>query len=152
MKRIRKFLRLPGGERWLLVKATLLLWVVKLGLVLLPFRTLRRFAGGLTKPVARRRGPDSFPLERIVWSVETAGSITPWARTCLTQALAVQILLLRRGYPCKLHIGVVKGDKGEFLAHAWAESEGRVVIGGYELERYTPLALLAGEKLNPVSE
>ncbi|MEW6637016.1 MAG: lasso peptide biosynthesis B2 protein [Actinomycetota bacterium] len=152
MKRLRKFVCLPAGERWLLIKAALLLWTVKLALVLLPFRTLRRFAGGLAKPSAERSGPDSFPVEKVVWAVEAAGRLTPWARTCLTQALATQILLLRRGHQCRIHIGVVKGDGGEFLAHAWAESGGEVVIGGYELERYTRLALLTGENLTPVSE
>ena len=41
-----------------------------------------------------------------------------------------------------LHIGAVKDEEGKFLAHAWVESEGRVVIGGHELERYTRLMTL----------
>jgi hypothetical protein len=31
-------------------------------------------------------------------------------------------------------------------AHAWLKSGDKVVIGGGELERYTPLALLEGKK------
>jgi hypothetical protein len=52
-------------------------------------------------------------------------------RPCLTQALVLQYLLLRRGDTlAKLHIGVAKGEDGELLAHAWIERGGRVLIGG----------------------
>jgi hypothetical protein len=62
-------------------------------------------------------------------------------KTCLAQSLAAQVLLTRRGYPTLLHIGVVRGEGGQFQAHAWVESEGKIVIGGSDLEHYTPLAV-----------
>jgi hypothetical protein len=39
---------------------------------------------------------------------------------------------------------VARGDRGEVQAHAWVETEGKVVIGGsaVELARYTPLLAL----------
>lgn len=148
MKRMRKFLRLSATERRLLVKAALLLWAVKLGLVLLPFRVLRRFLEGLTELPIELRDADRCSTERVIWAVEMAGRLTPPARTCLTQALAAQVLLLRRGRPARLHIGAVKGEEDKFLAHAWVESEGKVVIGGNELERYTLLAALEGKGMN----
>jgi hypothetical protein len=80
-----------------------------------------------------------------VWAVETAARHGFPSATCLTQALAVQVLLARRGYPAILHVGVARHDK-ELKAHAWVESEGEVVIGGFELERYTPLAALQEDK------
>jgi len=46
-----------------------------------------------------------------------------------------------------IHIGITKGGGERFLAHAWVESEGKVVIGGHEIERYTPLASLEGKGL-----
>ena len=48
-------------------------------------------------------------------------------------------MLSRAGYPCELRMGVAKKAPDELIAHAWVESEGRVVIGEFELERYTPL-------------
>ena len=66
----------------------------------------------------------------------------PGAKTRLNQALVTQMLLARRGYPALLHIGVAKGKEGQFQAHAWVESEGKVVIGGSGLECFTPLAVL----------
>jgi hypothetical protein len=56
------------------------------------------------------------------------------------------VLLARRGHPALLRIGVLKGEEGRLEAHAWLESKGRIVIGGSELERFTPLVALEGEE------
>jgi len=147
MKRLRKFMRLPAAERRLLMKAILLLCAVKVGLGLLPFQTLRRLLANLAVlPVGLRDVEDPRSIERIVWAVELAGRLVPRASTCLTQALTAQVLLLRRGHPALVHIGTVKGESGEFQAHAWVESGGEVLIGGHELEQYSPLAILEGER------
>jgi hypothetical protein len=55
------------------------------------------------------------------------------------RALAAQIMLGHAGVASSLHIGVTKGEKGEFEAHAWLECQGKVVVGKGELERYSPL-------------
>jgi hypothetical protein len=147
MKRPLKFMRLPAAERWLLVKAALLLAAIRLGLGLLPFQTLRRLLGKVTEaPTGWLQEADQSSADRVVWAVEVASRYLPAAGTCLTQALVAQVLLARRGHPGLLHIGVVKGEEGQLEAHAWLESGGRIVIGESELDRYTPLAALEGEK------
>ncbi len=136
-----KFLGLPAGERWLLVKAALLLGGTRLGLKLLPFRLLRRLVEALSRPTVWLPATNRFSTARIVWAVELASRYVP--ATCLSRALSAQVLLARRGYPVLLHFGAVK--EGErFLAHAWLESEGLVVIGGHVLEPYIPLGTLQG--------
>jgi hypothetical protein len=142
MKRLHRLLCLRTGERGLLARATLLLVAMRLGLWLLPFQTLRRLLGTLAVTSARLRDTEASSKEGIVWAVETAARHIPLASTCLTQALAVQMLLTRRGYPALLHIGVVTVGNNELQAHAWVESAGEVVIGGFDIERYTPLATL----------
>jgi len=67
------------------------------------------------------------------------------AASCLTQALAAHLLLCRRGLTPQLHIGVAKDQRDRLIAHAWVESEGRIVVGGTDLQRYTPLLVLKGE-------
>ena len=145
MQHLGRFRRLPTSERWLLAKAALLLGAIRVGLWLLPFRTLRAL---LDKAAAsyRVRDTDYQPTDVVVWAVEVAAKYMPGFNTCLTKALATQVLLSRRDRPALLRIGVVKSAEDKFEAHAWVESEGRVVIGGYELERYTPLATLEGER------
>ena len=84
--------------------------------------------------------------DRVVWAVVVASRYVPMS-TCLTQALAAQVLLARRGFPAHLHIGVAKkGAEARFEAHAWVESQGKVVIGGSEPGRYTQLLALEGEE------
>jgi len=143
VEHVHKFLRLSTAERQLLIKAALLLEAIKLGMRLLPFRTLRHLLARVARtPVGAWRADHSSP-ERVVWAVETASRHTLGVKTCLTQALAAQILLARRGRPALLHVGVAKGgEPGQFQAHAWVESEGKVVIGGSELKRYARLTVL----------
>lgn len=88
---------------------------------------------------------DQAFMDRVAWAVTMASRCVPQA-TCLTQAIAAQLLLAWRGYPTHLRIGVAKGEGERFRAHAWVESHGRVIIGGSEsLLRYTPLPSLKGE-------
>jgi Transglutaminase-like superfamily len=143
MEHLRKFLRLPNSERRLLIEAALLLEAIKLGMRLLPFRTLRGILARVANVPARLLRPADFiPSDRVAWAVEAASRHTPRVKSCLAQALATQVLLTRRGYPSLLHIGVTKGERGQLRAHAWVESEGRILIGGSGLERFTPLAVL----------
>jgi hypothetical protein len=141
VKHLNRFLNLPAAERWLLIKAALSLGSIKLGMKLLPFRTVRSLTESLSRPTDWLPASDRFSAERIAWAVELVGRYVP--STCLSRALSAHILLARRGYPVLLHFGAVKeGDR--FLAHAWLESEGRIIVGGYTLEPYTPLGTLTG--------
>jgi Transglutaminase-like superfamily len=141
MSRVRKFFRLPRSERWLLIKAALLLGVIRIGLRLLPFQTLKQLLDSASQPRAGRE----FSSDRLVWAVITASRYMLGDKPCLVQALVVQLLLKRRGYPASLRIGVARKERGELQAHAWIESEYRVVIGGGELSRYTPFPAFDGE-------
>ena len=147
MVHLHKFFRLSATELWLLVKATLLLEAIKLGMQLLPFRALRRLLDRVADIPAGWQHTTYPSVDKIAWIVETASRRTPGAKSCLTQALAAQVLLTRGGYPSQLHIGVAKGERGQFKAHAWVESEGKVVIGGSEIGGFTPLTVLEREGL-----
>jgi hypothetical protein len=87
---------------------------------------------------------DSAKIEKIAWAVAVASRYVP-AATCLTQALAGQILLAQHGEPALLQIGVAKNEAGKLEAHAWVESRGRIIIGdSEELFRYTRLPSMEG--------
>jgi hypothetical protein len=142
MSRLRKFFRLPGSERWLLIKAALLLGAIRIGLRLLSFQTLKQ----LLDSASKSRAANQFSSDRIAWAVTAVSRYVLGDKPCLTQALAVQLLLKRRGYPASLRIGVERKGRGELQAHAWVESEDRVVIGEGDLSRYTLLPAFDGEK------
>ena len=134
---------LSPSERHLLFRAGLLLLAVRLGLWLLPFKRLvgffpapKRHTGGLPQT-------DPSMANRIVWAVEAASRYVPRA-TCLVQALAAQVLLSGAGVPAILRLGVAKDSTGRFQAHAWVENGGEIMIGGCDLENYTPFRHLSG--------
>lgn len=119
----------------LLAVATLTAALVRLGLWVLPYRAVHKSVARLTRRAGTARARHS--VEHIVWAVRVASRFIPRA-TCLTQSLAAQVLLTRHGYPAELCLGVARED-GQFDAHAWVESNGRVVIGDVDLRRYTPI-------------
>ena len=139
MGRLRKFLGLAPRQRWLLIKAAALLATVRLSLWLLPFPTARALFDGMARR-SRRLAADPIPVVELAGAVEVASRFVPWAHHCLTKALAGRIFLIRHGHPAEVRFGVAREAKEDFLAHAWLESEGSVVIGGSDLGRYATLS------------
>ena len=139
MALLRKFLARSWADRALLVRAFVLVSAVRVGLWVLPYRTVHRLADC---PVAlRAMTPDEerHNLRRVIGAVEAMSRRLLGAKPCLTQALAAQRILRQEGLDSTLRIGVAK-DGHELLAHAWLERAGRIVIGGGDSKvRYTPL-------------
>lgn len=140
MPGFRRLARLSPVERRLLIRAVVAVAVVRVGLTLLPFRILPGLLARRTRARPRTAG---VSRENVAWAVGTASRYVPRA-TCLTQALAAQLLLAGEGEASRLHVGVARASDGTFRAHAWLESEGRIVIGGSgtEVRRYVPLLAL----------
>ena len=126
----------------MLVGAATLLAMIALVLRLLPFRTLRRIAASLGHPPARPARRPHPSADRIAWAITVASRYLPGTRSCLPQALAAELLLRRHGHPATLRLGVARNDGRDFRAHAWVESEGRVVFGATHQPGYTPLPAL----------
>jgi hypothetical protein len=138
MERLRRFRSLPAEDRRRFLVALPVVATVRAALWVLPFGRLRSAIARLV-----RRRPSSLAsspgdVDRIAWSVGSAARFVPKA-TCLTQALAGEVLLRRAGYPAEVRIGVAKDPAGKLEAHAWVESGGRVVIGDHDLHRFTTL-------------
>ena len=142
MREVSKFLALAPAERRLLVGAATLLAMIALVLRLLPFRTLRRIAASLGHPPARPARRPHPSADRIAWAITVASRYLPGTRSCLPQALAAELLLRRHEHPATLRLGVARNDGRDFRAHAWVESEGRVVFGATHQPGYTPLPAL----------
>ncbi len=135
---IVKFNRLPLPERWLLLKTAGLLVTIRLALRLLPFPVVRALLKRVSHP-CRRLTTNPPPATRLAWAVATISRFIPGAGHCLTQALVGYILLARRGYVSTVCFGVVREPEADFMAHAWVEHNGVVVIGGDHTDRYVRL-------------
>jgi hypothetical protein len=140
--RLISFVRLPSADRWLWGEALLCLAAVRVGLWVAPFGSLQRVLHRWIRmlPTDGEVVTDLVPV--VAWAVRSAGRWVPRA-TCLTQALAAQFLLARRGRRVSVQIGVGRSEANRFEAHAWLECDGAVVIGGGDSRsRYTHLTTL----------
>ena len=138
MRPIDRWRRLPAGRRQALPSALGAVTVVRFCIRFLPLRMWGRAAGWLPRgrPLP---GSAQVAVQDVVWAVRRVSRAIPGA-TCLTQALAAQLLLSRRGYSSRLRIGVARAPGGGLRAHAWIEIDGVVVLGGPGVEAYTPLS------------
>jgi hypothetical protein len=136
---------LPITEQQIIIKAFFLLSIIRLGMWLVPFRTLHKTLGRLyPSPVtskAQSPSPEQVQsAKKISWAVRASSRYVPSA-TCLVQALTLQCLLSRAGIHSDLAIGVARGDESGIAAHAWLEIDGTVIIGGEERDRYTRMKM-----------
>ena len=140
MKRIAKFFALTRSDRALLLRTFAPLVAMRLAMWTLPFARVREICDAMSRPM--RADPSGAPpsAERIAWAVAALSRVVPRADNCLVRALTTGIVLKRYGYPSELKIGVMKPVGGRFEAHAWLESDGVVVIGDFQLDRYAAMA------------
>jgi transglutaminase superfamily protein len=134
MNKLRRFTSLPLANQMLLLEAA---WTVAATRMRLSMSSTPAIGERASKP-RRRSAVSTFQPEEIAAAVRSAARYVPNA-TCLTQALALQTLLTRRGHASSLHIGVEKEPGGRLGAHAWVRCGDRILIGGDESERYAPL-------------
>jgi len=133
MHRLVTFQRLPPADRALAIRAAGWLLAARIALWTMPFARVQQ----LVEQAGRRTGAPGPAPGRLAWAVETTARSIPKA-SCLTQALAAQVMLERAGEHPELKIGVAT-DKGSFEAHAWLELHGRPLVGDHSLDRYARL-------------
>jgi hypothetical protein len=138
MTRTAKFLRLPAAEKRLLLSSLIVLAAIRVALWTLNFQRVQKIADAISHPAVTHADPPA--PDRIAWAVATVSRAVPHGANCLLRALATGVILKRYGYSSELKIGVMKSEAGDFQAHAWLESEGRIVIGDFQLDQYVPLS------------
>jgi len=132
-----RFLRLPTHRQTALLGAVVALLVVRALVAVVPFSVVRTVVAWIARPYVLIPGTEQN-IHECVWAVETASRHVP-GTTCLTEALAGQVILERNGHDSKLRIGVTRGETG-LTAHSWLEHRGEVVVGdAADLSEYTLL-------------
>jgi hypothetical protein len=146
MENLNRYLRLPFAKQRLLIESTLLLMVVRIGLRILPFKTLHQLMQNLERRAKGRRPANDTYQDDIAWAVNRTGENLFGENTCLPLALTGQMQLNLHGFPASTRLGVQKTSDDEIIAHAWVECNGQVLIGGpeQEIERYTVLSETEG--------
>lgn len=140
MRRFHRVRRCEAEDVKLLLQAIMLLAGVRIALSILPFRYFIPFTKRLAARGLKSNCTDRRTIDGAAWAV---ARVSPWIpkASCLTQAVATQVMLSWRGVPAKLHIGVTRNDDAKFAAHAWVTTGDRVVVGG-TVENFTPLVVL----------
>lgn len=137
MRLLTRFAQLSRVDRTIFLQAVFLLVFVRFALRCLSLgrvlQSLNRLLDHWTDMPAA--------AERIAWATRAAARCVPGS-TCLTQALALQALLIRHGYQPLLTIGVAKHDRHRLDGHAWVSCDNQLLIGGPRVERYNPLLKL----------
>ena len=132
MQRFRRFRRLSGLERAVVLEALIALPVAWLGVPLLGFRVCR---GAFEQRARAARNSsfletDTLNIAKRIARLEAVTASNLFFRTsCLEQSLVLCRLLRRRGMKATLRIGARK-EADRFEAHAWVEMAGNVVDGG----------------------
>jgi hypothetical protein len=144
LRHLRLIASFPPERRRLILEALPLVVAIRLALWVFPSPSLLRFVSRRVERSGRSgRTKSAQPVERLAWAVRVVSRRVPHA-TCLTQALAAQLLLARYGCASSLQLGVRYDEDERFDAHAWVVVEGAVIIGGDGLDRYIAMPELRG--------
>ena len=103
---------------------------------------LRRTWRWLNRPATAPADSPADLIDPVAGAVAAVAYRFPLYRpSCLTRALVLHHLLLRRGIPAELRLGVSTAG-GQFAAHAWVEHDGQVLNDSPAVTRqYAPLDL-----------
>jgi hypothetical protein len=140
MRKLYRLFFLPFQKKKLLCQSFFLVWMIRICLWVISYKKLSDWLFRFNSKGSSQDGKWEV-IKEVSNAVRLVSRFVPSA-TCLIQALAVRTLLRLRGQNSKLQIGVTRDENQKFLAHAWIEVEGRVVIGGIDdLNRYSVLTI-----------
>lgn len=125
---------MPFAEKILLGESLLLVAFIGLALRVVPFRFLKKSLAKRLAAETERKPTDWKQINTIVRAVRAVSPFVPFAN-CLPQALAALLLIKSKGQHSELKIGVAKDDEQHFKAHAWLETNGRIIIGKLPSQR-----------------
>jgi len=121
--------------------------LIRLGLLLLPFNRLQSLVAKSKQLTFLALSPDQVNPGRIARSVYRCSRYQPGNPMCLAKALTTAALMNIYDLPCKINIGVAKGEKG-IDAHAWVISQGAIVVGDIpDLSRYVVMSAKGKEPI-----
>ncbi len=130
MERWRRFWRLSGFERGVVIEATGALLATWLGLRLAGFRrwkSVLAWFGPSANAIAPLPGSSEKESAQVIARMEAAAARNLFFSTnCLEQSLVLWWVLRRLGIAAELRIGARK-EVGRFEAHAWVEVDSMVL-------------------------
>ena len=153
LSKLTGFLHLTRRERCLFLEAFCLSGMVRLALLIIPFRRLSLFLGKQAVESPWDENSESIQVAGAIGrAVETASRYTPWESKCFVQALVAKIMLRQMDIANTLYLGVVRDGRKGLAAHAWLRCGGLMVTGGPGENRFTKVGSFADCKKNVRAE
>lgn len=124
-----KFFQIPFSEKLLFIEASVLLFLAKFLLLLLPFRICiklmrcKKCTNDEVNPVR---------LQKIKSAIYRANKLAFWKNRCLVHSFAARRMLNKRRIKSILRISISKDEKNEVIAHASLNSKGVWLVNDYE--------------------
>lgn len=125
----RRFRTLSPDERWLLAQLACAVPVIEIGLRVMGFKRMDRL---LTWAVPQSPPEPRRLVRRTERLAHLAARRWPWTGRCLARALALRLVLRRRGVVTDLRIGV-RWREHRFESHAWIEYQGQALVSTSDL-------------------
>ena len=154
LKKLNQFLALSLQEKFILVRAWVMLGWYRVAIVCVPLKRLASSLEHCVLPIELKpvEGHKLEVAARIGKLVACAARYTPWQSRCLTQVLVTQRLLSGRNIPGQFHLGVRKSvgsDDGSsnLTAHAWLVCGDVVVSGESGHEAFTVVSTFSWGQL-----
>ncbi len=120
---------------WRLLIAVAAAQVVAAGALRVMSLRAVRYGAARLRPFVQRIAHASD--ERVIWATQATGRRLGCLSTCLTRALAAE-LVIERGGGLTFNIGVRRTATRRLEAHAWLARDARVLVGSTN-DEYTPL-------------
>ncbi len=127
LKKLITFGKLPWEEKKCFFHALLFQYRYRLKLKNVPLDILLLMVEK-ESAIHKDKKTSYLSVKRIERIVKIAASLTPFS-TCLSEALAGQVLFLSNNHSTKLHFGVRNTEGEGFEAHAWLSLEREIVLG-----------------------
>lgn len=143
-RRLQNFIKLSWRIKLLLLGSLCLMGIVRLAILVLPFRCLTQFMGEKMAESPSEINPKLLSRAVTVgWYVNKLSNFTPWESKCLVRAFTAQIILKLLRIPSTLYFGMAKTDSNQLLAHAWLRCGNLTITGARERERFKAVAQFA---------
>ena len=145
IRKIKLFWRLPIKEKMLFVEAFFLLGLMRLLVTTVSFKRLTRSLRQSSTDVELSPLNDNQATVAVQVGeiIGRAANNTPWESVCLTQALAAQRMLKKRGIPGVFYLGVMKDKENDkdVRGHAWSRCDETIITGAKGHEDYTVVSV-----------
>jgi hypothetical protein len=146
-KKIKSFLKRSTGDKLLLLKSFILCGLVRIFILLIPFKRLKKHIGIHNEESSFDIDNSHYKfIKKVAWAVNRASQLTPWQSKCLVQAITAQRILMAHNIYSTLYLGLAKGGEKEIIAHAWLRSGALIVTGYSEMGNFKEVARFSNEK------